>query len=150
MGDMNRRIRMRRIFKWVCTGSCASLAIFWIVSLYRNISYTPGGPWEFTTHPGALMIIKDSDYYWHYSRLEVRPYYWEHPQFWWVHSSTKGNNDFYVFVPIWMILLPIVPVSFWIWHSDRHPKSGCINCRYNLTGNVSGVCPECGSVIEIT
>ena len=24
----------------------------------------------------------------------------------------------------------------------------CVECRYNLTGNVSGVCPECGTKIE--
>lgn len=24
----------------------------------------------------------------------------------------------------------------------------CTNCGYNLTGNVSGICPECGTPIE--
>jgi hypothetical protein len=26
-------------------------------------------------------------------------------------------------------------------------EGGCVHCHYNLTGNVSGVCPECGSAI---
>ncbi len=30
----------------------------------------------------------------------------------------------------------------------RRRKGLCVNCDYNLTGNVSGVCPECGTKIE--
>jgi len=31
----------------------------------------------------------------------------------------------------------------------RLPMPGCChNCSYDLTGNISGVCPECGTVIE--
>ena len=30
----------------------------------------------------------------------------------------------------------------------RRRKGLCIKCGYNLTGNVSGVCPECGTTIE--
>jgi len=31
----------------------------------------------------------------------------------------------------------------------RRPKPGrCRKCGYDLTGNVSGVCPECGSLIN--
>ena len=29
----------------------------------------------------------------------------------------------------------------------RHQRGLCLNCGYNLTGNVSGVCPECGEKI---
>lgn len=36
------------------------------------------------------------------------------------------------------------------WALERRrsrPAGGCKNCGYDLTGNVSGVCPECGSHI---
>ncbi len=29
--------------------------------------------------------------------------------------------------------------------SSQHPNGRCIRCRYDLTGNLSGVCPECGT-----
>jgi hypothetical protein len=32
-------------------------------------------------------------------------------------------------------------------HDLRHPrglKGRCVKCGYDLTGNISGVCPECG------
>ncbi len=36
--------------------------------------------------------------------------------------------------------------------SLRRPKAeargACLSCGYNLTGNVSGVCPECGTDIQ--
>ena len=34
-------------------------------------------------------------------------------------------------------------VSFRRWRADPTPR--CTECGYNLTGNVSGRCPECGS-----
>ena len=30
---------------------------------------------------------------------------------------------------------------------QRRKKGLCVHCAYNLTGNVTGVCPECGNKI---
>ena len=35
-----------------------------------------------------------------------------------------------------------------IWNKWRYPPNHCRTCGYNLTGNISGVCPECGTSIE--
>ncbi len=36
-----------------------------------------------------------------------------------------------------------------VWASRRRERTDrCSNCSYNLTGNASGVCPECGTKIE--
>lgn len=41
--------------------------------------------------------------------------------------------------------------AFAIWFSYRSPKDdttpACDECGYNLTGNVSGICPECGTPV---
>lgn len=34
------------------------------------------------------------------------------------------------------------------WSKVVQPANQCSSCGYNLTGNVSGACPECGTVIE--
>jgi len=56
-------------------------------------------------------------------------------------------------VPLWFITLPfaVAPVRFgsrWLRHRCRERRRGlCPACLYNLTGNVSGRCPECGSPV---
>jgi predicted amidophosphoribosyltransferase len=37
-----------------------------------------------------------------------------------------------------------------LWFADRRriPPGHCQKCGYDLTGNVSGICPECGTPVE--
>ena len=52
----------------------------------------------------------------------------------------------YVPAPLIVPFLVIgLPTAF-LWYRDRRriPPGHCQHCGYNLTGNVSGVCPECG------
>lgn len=47
-----------------------------------------------------------------------------------------------------LILMVSVPATALLWWLDR-PRAGfCRECGYNLTGNVSGHCPECGTLTE--
>jgi len=49
------------------------------------------------------------------------------------------------FLPLWVPALTFVIPTVLLWYRDRRPPKGhCQNCGYNLTGNVTGVCPECG------
>jgi len=44
---------------------------------------------------------------------------------------------------------PVGAVFGKLWHCDDEDAIRvCSKCRYNLTGNVSGVCPECGTAIQ--
>ena len=50
--------------------------------------------------------------------------------------------------PLWIPLLIAVVLTTYLWYRDRRaPPGHCQHCGYDLTGNVSGVCPECGEKI---
>jgi hypothetical protein len=52
-------------------------------------------------------------------------------------------------VPLWLVLLgfaivPAVRFGSQLFRRSRDATFQCRYCSYDLTGNVSGVCPECG------
>ena len=47
-----------------------------------------------------------------------------------------------------LMLTPVALTAYFFWRINHKPKGKCAECGYNLTGNVSGVCPECGTDIE--
>jgi hypothetical protein len=47
--------------------------------------------------------------------------------------------------PVFVIILLILLI---LWRRTKpRPAGHCQNCGYDLTGNVSGRCPECGKLI---
>jgi hypothetical protein len=49
-------------------------------------------------------------------------------------------------IPLWPIALTTAVLPAYRWLPSRKPQRGhCPTCSYNLTGNTSGVCPECGT-----
>ncbi len=50
-------------------------------------------------------------------------------------------------LPLWIpVFLIAIPMGFGVlFHRKRFPAGHCKKCGYNLTGNVSGVCPKCGT-----
>lgn len=58
--------------------------------------------------------------------------------------------------PLILVIFLIVVVPGWFWwrmgraERDRRANSNqCLKCGYDLYGNVSGVCPECGRSIRL-
>ena len=66
--------------------------------------------------------------------------------------SFLTDLDFTVLViPLWLPFLPLLALTAFVVHRDRTRKlpGQCRKCGYNLTGNTSGRCPECGVVQAI-
>ena len=74
---------------------------------------------------------------------------------WSIHHGPRASvMSIDISCPHWAILLPLLLVDAWLlrrvvvrWR--RRPRAGCCpKCGYDLTGNVSGICSECGFRIE--
>jgi hypothetical protein len=85
---------------------------------------------------------------WKYLGFQI--HWWEQP--------ARGMASYYserVFVlPYWFLclLLALYPIWWTKWMAEqlkrkRLEAGECLTCGYNLTGNVSGICPECGKPI---
>jgi hypothetical protein len=51
-------------------------------------------------------------------------------------------------VPLWLLALAVgFPTAILFWRDRGYGPGHCRKCGYNLTGNVSGICPECGTPV---
>jgi len=65
----------------------------------------------------------------------------------WVEHTRGGVRG--LLVPYWSILLPILAACGWLLRPrPKLAEYACSACGYNLRGNQSGKCPECGAVIS--
>ena len=61
------------------------------------------------------------------------------------------GTGYLLILPDWLLCLALlVPPARWVWgwRRDRLQRDGhCAKCGYDLAGNTSGICPECGTPI---
>ena len=63
-------------------------------------------------------------------------------------SGLVGMTTVYTYPTWWFALAPLIPTAL-AWQRLRRPLPGhCQKCRYDLTGNVTGKCSECGTETE--
>src|SRR5262249_13138204 len=49
-------------------------------------------------------------------------------------------------LPLWFLFVVGLAPTLLLWRLDRRvPPDHCRKCRYSLTGNTTGRCPECGA-----
>ena len=54
-----------------------------------------------------------------------------------------------VYVPLWLLFAACVGFVFILRCRARKKECGlCRECEYNLRGNISGICPECGQPVN--
>ncbi|MCL4196578.1 MAG: hypothetical protein KJZ69_03720 [Phycisphaerales bacterium] len=142
---------MRSTIKWGGTVLTVLLLLAWVGSRWRKFGGYMLPTAAATVDGGQLCIgwlepwspIPDSDgciWVWSHSYQEFA---------WWFDFDggpiQTGHTALYVYVPVWtLVLLAGLPTAS-VWYRDRRRAPGlCIKCGYDLRGNTSGVCPECG------
>jgi hypothetical protein len=70
---------------------------------------------------------------------------------WWPVWANGVQSGFTI--PLWIPVAGLAVVTgISLWQARRQARRGaafptCLRCGYNLTGNVSGRCPECGEIV---
>ena len=66
----------------------------------------------------------------------------------WVHVRT-ADDAYDIWVPFWSIVMMflIIPIYGLGRSLMRNGYNQCRTCGYDLTGNTSGTCPECGTPV---
>lgn len=73
----------------------------------------------------------------------------------WYHTYTFwGSQRTNVIIPTWMlfVVLGSYPLYAWVRHARTRQvrwRTGlCVKCGYDLTGNATGKCSECGATVD--
>lgn len=81
---------------------------------------------------------------------------WKSPSFhigWWGKDLMYDQKSIILMFPVWFLLVPMALLTAVCTLYRRRPRThtGAVLCRvcgYDLRGNVSGRCPECGCATE--
>ena len=139
--------RCGRILKWAGLILCVSLAVGWIVSIRFLIRYDSKSV-EFMVYSGCVQFTTPN-------LLKTRGWAIRRKSFnelllWGEVSNitAAGRVVRSVRIPLWIPFVPAVVVTVLLWRRMHLSATArCQNCGYNLPGNTSGVCPECGQPI---
>lgn len=137
----------RRWLAWTGLTAALALAAVWLASLFWSFSYLQFRPHgdRFILHleAGVLAWIDTYDLTsWPpektVHRFNIRSHR-TRPR--WAFVPTGR----FLMFPIWLPFLSIaLPTAYLLLRRRRPPPHCCQTCGYNLTGNTTGVCPECG------
>ena len=150
--------RARRILKWTGVGLSLLILVTWTMSLWfkteiymsRNVYVVVSQNFLFTFFYDRDVTPRDEQF--HFTthvgkpiRLRMPLLKYDYPD-----STSPGRRYSLLVLPFWLLLLLTAIPTAWLWHRDRRLISSsldhrlCLRCGYDLTGNTSGVCPECG------
>ena len=145
--------RSRRILKRLGLGACLLIAAAWAISTqWRVVLRISSRDFVGLCTGGVLVGHRSavSPSPWPTRRLGLSPAkdypYIRLPGGWRV---TGPNAGWIRWCPLWLLLGASAMPTALLWWRDRRARlpGACRQCGYNLTGNVTGICPECGREI---
>lgn len=139
-----RRHRKLSLLAKMTLGASLLFVLFWITTLYHGWGYQ-GASLRVMVKCGYINIYRGTNRLpatWYHERLEptlLSKFY--SPRF-----SVAGRS-FTFTLPLLYPFLLIAVFTAIAWRRSRPVDNSCHSCGYDLTGNVSGNCPECGQSI---
>jgi len=144
---MSRPSRARRIAKWSGVVVCVVLVAAWRLSIGCLIRYDRQNV-EFMMYSGCVQFTTPNplpNRGWTFHRKPFNELLlWGE-----VVKVTAGSRVFRsARIPLWMPFgLIALPTAYLFYRDRRYPPGHCRKCGYDLTGNVTGVCSECGRAV---
>ena len=146
---MRHLSRTRRRLKWGGLILCGTLSVTFVLSAWMSVEFVSGahltgirsGCLKWVYIPG--LSDDHSDDGWYFERRAT-------PYIYWLGEFTlAGPEGWAIEAPIWEVVLGLLVPTALLWVWDRRPRAGCCQkCGYDLTGNVSGMCPERGTSVD--
>lgn len=136
----------RRYFKWIGVATCALLLCAWIGTFWSAIGYQAKtvaidlslGCIEVSVFPKGTPTTAQGWF------AEPQPYeaYW-YPRI--IYGRVMASRTTHFFLPLWIPLLIVGAATILAFRHDRQFKPRhCQTCGYDLRGDYSKGCPECG------
>lgn len=143
----------RRVAKWAALAMCVLLAAGLVFQVWHTVAWTNSYGTGVRLMEGQVQIgwmrVPQSGtarFVWRLDRARPVDFrtYWQLPL-----PSVYGD---YVHLPVSLLplLVLLASLTFVLWLRDRlrFAAGYCPKCGYDLTGNVSGRCPECGARMQ--
>lgn len=163
---MSRHPRIRRISKWTGLVVFVLIVVAWGLSLRWFVRHEQNGLAAGCAH-GTVTVVTGSwvgDGGTKVARLTpqtiqtvfdaILATYHANSGFHWPRVTKAGVSHgvppTFLFIPLWLPLVVVaIPTSILFYRDHKRiPPGHCQECGYNLTGNESGICPECGTEIR--
>ena len=162
-----RRTQRRRALKRSGLVASVLFAVAWGVSVCWSVwCHPPSTGWLVACRQGGLTLLtfpRDEDPFQRFPGWSIDARSWNTPG----HAVPLGHTSaflhavglqmpsmrnyassgilFHRWLPFWLpVIVTTIPTGVLVWLERRFPRGRCQTCGYDLTGNVSGVCPECG------
>jgi hypothetical protein len=141
-----------RYAMWLALVLCVALAITWVVSTVRPLVPTwirsehrllvgVGHGWVEAYYPTGRLASFSGIAFGRAAGL--RGGWWPEMRY------CQPQCVWYAAMPLRLPALAFAATTLLLWRMSRpQPPGFCVQCRYDLRGNVSGRCPECGRATE--
>lgn len=131
------------------------LLVMWIIAAFWRHAGLSLSPFIVASYRSGFHIMKTHDRrpasplgtFYSYSVRSHRSPFLRWPTF---ERAVNADQWTYLLVPHWFANLVAWSLFIVLWRKARkHPKGCCQKCGYDLKGNESGVCSECGSWFDV-
>jgi len=144
-----RLTRLAHIARLIVTAAWAIVVLTWILSTTTSILLPYGNGSAYGLGSGTLthatgLRERTMSFAWKWSGLGEG--HWGSS--WGIWPGGRVTRSEYTPLRPAVIATTIPTIILWLTGRKRHPRGTCSKCGYNLTGNVSGRCPECGKETE--